>query len=101
MSTILKKTTEPFSKTPLERARLALATMTDAQDEAITADALTDPDNPPADALLARRGRPVSDNPKGRVTIRLDNDVLSHFRAQGPGWQTRVNEALRKAAGLD
>ena len=59
-----KKTTEPFSKTPLERARLALAAMTDEQDKAITADALTDADNPPADALLAKRGRPVSDNPK-------------------------------------
>jgi uncharacterized protein (DUF4415 family) len=34
------------------------------------------------------------------VTLRLDAKVLEHFREGGPGWQTRINEALRKAAGL-
>jgi uncharacterized protein (DUF4415 family) len=34
------------------------------------------------------------------VNLRLDPDVLAHFRATGPGWQSRINEALRKAAGL-
>ena len=29
-----------------------------------------------------------------------DQDVIAAFRAQGPGWQSRMNEALRKAAGL-
>ncbi|HEX2255526.1 MAG TPA: BrnA antitoxin family protein [Afifellaceae bacterium] len=37
--------------------------------------------------------------PKRLVTLRLDPDVLEHFRATGPGWQSRMNEALRKAAG--
>jgi uncharacterized protein (DUF4415 family) len=32
--------------------------------------------------------------------FRLDADVLDHFRSTGPGWQTRINAALRKAAGL-
>jgi uncharacterized protein (DUF4415 family) len=32
------------------------------------------------------------------VNIRLDRDVLAHFRATGPGWQSRINAALRKAA---
>jgi uncharacterized protein (DUF4415 family) len=34
------------------------------------------------------------------VTIRLDSDVLEKFRAGGPGWQSRINDILRKAAGL-
>ena len=34
------------------------------------------------------------------LEIRLDKDVISFFRAEGPGWQRRINAALRKAAGL-
>ena len=34
------------------------------------------------------------------VTLRLDSDVVRHFRATGKGWQTRINDILRKAAGL-
>jgi uncharacterized protein (DUF4415 family) len=45
-------------------------------------------------------GRPKKAAPKQVVNIRLDPDVLAHFRASGPGWQSRINEALRKAAGL-
>jgi uncharacterized protein (DUF4415 family) len=45
-------------------------------------------------------GRPRKAAPKEAVNIRLDPDVLAHFRATGPGWQSRINEALRKAAGL-
>ncbi len=40
------------------------------------------------------------DTPKRQVTLRLDAQVLDRFREGGPGWQTRINEALRKAAGL-
>ena len=36
---------------------------------------------------------------KEQVTLRLDQDVLEHFQASGPGWQDRINDALRKAAG--
>jgi uncharacterized protein (DUF4415 family) len=42
-------------------------------------------------------GRPKSENPKRAVSIRLDSDVLEKFKATGPGWQSRMNEALRKA----
>jgi uncharacterized protein (DUF4415 family) len=49
---------------------------------------------------LIRRGRPKSAAPKEAVSLRLDPDVLAHFRAKGPGWQSRINVALRKAAGL-
>ncbi len=52
---------------------------------------------------LARklRGRPKSEAPKRQVTLRLDADVLEHFRAAGPGWQSRINADLRKLAGLE
>lgn len=33
------------------------------------------------------------------VSLRIDQDVLEYFRESGPGWQDRINEALRKAAG--
>jgi uncharacterized protein (DUF4415 family) len=32
---------------------------------------------------------------KVRVSLRLDRDIVERFKAQGPGWQTRINEALR------
>jgi uncharacterized protein (DUF4415 family) len=41
------------------------------------------------------RGRPRSDAPKQRITIRLSPDVLMKFKAAGRGWQTRVDLALR------
>lgn len=49
---------------------------------------------------LVRRGRPKSAAPKQAVSIRLDADVIEWFRQKGAGWQTRINEALRKVAGL-
>lgn len=53
------------------------------------------------DTAPVRRGRPPSDAPKVSTTLRLDPDVLEWFKAGGAGWQSRMNEALRKAAGLD
>ncbi len=47
-----------------------------------------------------RHGRPNSAAPKEAVSLRLDPDVLEHFRAAGPGWQSRINAALRKVAKL-
>jgi uncharacterized protein (DUF4415 family) len=47
-----------------------------------------------------RRGRPKAKSPKQAVSLRLDPDVLTHFRATGPGWQRRINDTLRKAAKL-
>lgn len=37
---------------------------------------------------------------KELVSLRIDQDVLEHFREAGPGWQERINAALRKAAGI-
>ncbi|HHX91825.1 MAG TPA: BrnA antitoxin family protein [Paracoccus sp.] len=53
------------------------------------------------DAVPVRRGRPLADAPKISTTLRLDPDVLDWFKAGGAGWQSRMNQALRKAAGLD
>jgi len=47
-----------------------------------------------------RLGRPPKEIRKKPTTIRLDPDVLSYFKNTGPGWQSRINETLRKAAGL-
>lgn len=46
-------------------------------------------------------GRPKGSTTPSKtlVSLRLDNEVLDKFKAKGPGWQSRINEALRKAAG--
>lgn len=43
---------------------------------------------------------PIGATAKRQVTLRLDPDVIDKFREGGPGWQGRMNEALRKAVGL-
>jgi uncharacterized protein (DUF4415 family) len=49
--------------------------------------------------LVRKRGRPAGSN-KEQVALRIDRDVIARFRAEGPGWQSRMNAVLRKAAGL-
>lgn len=44
---------------------------------------------------LVRRGRPKGSGTKVQTTLRLDADIVAAYRATGPGWQTRVNRALR------
>ena len=75
---------------------------TPAEDAAITAAALADPDAVPfTDAEweqvkpLVRRGRPLGSGTKTQVTLRLDREVLEAFKATGEGWQTRINDALK------
>jgi uncharacterized protein (DUF4415 family) len=49
-----------------------------------------------------KRGRPVGwtkPNAKKSITLRLDPDVIEGWRASGPGWQRRMNDALRAALG--
>lgn len=59
---------------------------------------LTEP-GPPRILEPYKRGRPRMAEPKRQVTLRLDHDVVEHFRQSGPGWQSRINEILRKAVG--
>ncbi|MDA0235648.1 MAG: BrnA antitoxin family protein, partial [Proteobacteria bacterium] len=47
-------------------------------------------------AARRKRGRPVGSGTKEQVAIRIDHDILEAFRADGPGWQTRMNDALRE-----
>jgi uncharacterized protein (DUF4415 family) len=43
---------------------------------------------------IVRRGlKPVP--PKAAISLRVDADVLDWFKAQGPGYQTRINAILR------
>jgi uncharacterized protein (DUF4415 family) len=50
-------------------------------------------------AYLRRRG-PQRQPTKRLISLRLDPDVIDHFRARGKGWQARINATLRKAAGI-
>jgi uncharacterized protein (DUF4415 family) len=50
----------------------------------------------PADLPPAK---PAVPGAKETVSLRIDRDVLDFFQEEGPGWQERINAALRKAAG--
>jgi uncharacterized protein (DUF4415 family) len=63
-----------------------------------TAEAVFKPAKPKAPDLP--KGPAPIPGARELVSIRLDQDVLAHFQEDGPGWQDRVNAALRKAAGL-
>jgi uncharacterized protein (DUF4415 family) len=53
-----------------------------------------------ATGTLTRRGRPpIGDAPKQQVTLRLPREVIAHFKAEGPGWQARIGEVLRRHVG--
>ncbi len=60
----------------------------------------------PATGVLTKEGvrpigrPPLGEAPKKQVTLRLDADVIERFRATGKGWQSRINETLRKASGF-
>ena len=45
---------------------------------------------------LVRRGRPAGTAKKTQTTVRISNEVLAFFRASGRGWQTRMDQALKK-----
>jgi uncharacterized protein (DUF4415 family) len=97
--------------------------LTDEEEAAVQRGIAQDPDNPemtaeeiramrPAREVLPReffelvererkrRGRPPAAGGKQQVTLRLDTDVLERLRAEGAGWQSRINAMLRKAVGL-
>jgi uncharacterized protein (DUF4415 family) len=90
--------------------------LTDEEEAEIQAHIASDPDNPelteedfarmrPAREVLPpelyakltnKGGRPKSAAPKVTVTLRIAPDVLDAYKAGGPGWQTRMNEVLRR-----
>lgn len=48
-------------------------------------------------AMKRGRGRPKIENPKERVSLRLDPKVVAAYKATGEGWQSRINEILARA----
>ncbi|MEX2127110.1 MAG: BrnA antitoxin family protein [Xanthobacteraceae bacterium] len=81
------------------------------EDAAITAAARRDPDNPPLTAAdfakmrpasevvpqIVRRFRGLQKKPKKKlISLRLDPEVIAHFKRGGPGWQARINAKLRE-----
>lgn len=76
---------------------------TPAEERAINRGIAADPDTyVPTDAEIAGmkplRGRPRGSGSRVRLTLRLDRDVVARFKSTGPGWQTRLNELLIRAA---
>jgi uncharacterized protein (DUF4415 family) len=51
-------------------------------------------------AAFPRTRGPQAAPKKIPVSIRLSPEVVERFKAQGPGWQTRIDEILKKAVGL-
>lgn len=48
------------------------------------------------EAIARKRGRPVVGEPKAAISLRLPISVLEHWKATGPGWQTRMVELLAR-----
>ncbi len=49
-----------------------------------------------ARASVNKGGRPKSENPRRLISLRLPEDIISKWRATGPGWQTRMAERLKR-----
>jgi uncharacterized protein (DUF4415 family) len=47
-----------------------------------------------ARATVKKGGRPISENPRKLLSVRLPADVIDRWKATGPGWQTRMAERL-------
>jgi|SRR5574343_109996 uncharacterized protein (DUF4415 family) len=91
-----------MSKTLKARTGRVLQLPGDGEDAAITAAALSDPDNQPLTTAQLQtlkpyvpRGRPSGSGAKTQVTLRIDSEILDGFKAAGAGWQTRINDALK------
>src|SRR6516164_2600679 len=77
-------------KMPADRTRRA-TTSREAAEAAFKAATTKPAELPPK--------RPTIPNTKELVSLRIDRDILDHFQDAGPGWQDRINEALRKIVG--
>lgn len=84
--------------------RIAIRMPTAKQDKIITAAARSDPDAQPLtptqlNAMLplrSLRGRPKSANKKLLVSLRYSPEVIAYFKSTGKGWQSRIDNVLRK-----
>lgn len=101
------------------KAVKSLEEISDEEDAELNRAALADPDNPPLTEENWARMRPASEvHPeivkryrgqrgpqkskpvKKLVSLRVDPDVLEHYRSLGPGWMGKMNDVLRKGARL-
>lgn len=62
------------------------------------AEALFKPTKKPAAPAQERRALPEL---KELVSIKLDSAVVEYFQKDGPGWQDRINDALRAVVAAD
>ena len=49
---------------------------------------------------INKGGRPLKDNKKKQLNLRIDSDIVEFFQSKGAGWQTRINDSLRKVIQL-
>ena len=92
-----KPATKRKSKAAADRPRTDWARVDALTDEEIEAAVRDDPDAPPiVDAEWFAGATLVMPEPKERISIRLDREVLAHFRRY-PRYQTRINAILRAA----
>ena len=49
---------------------------------------------------INRKGRPLKENKKQQINLRIDSDIVEFYKNTGAGWQTRINESLRKVIQL-
>lgn len=101
----------------MTKRKASVPPLTDEQEARIQAGIAQDPDNPEITAgqfarmrparevlpaglyqALMRRGRPPAADKAVPVTLRVPPAVLAAYKAGGPGWQTRMNEALARGA---
>ncbi len=80
-----------MSKMPMDRPRRGEGDARSAAEKAFKQLTMK-----PLDAPVPKPAVPQS---KEQVTLRIDRDVLEHFQESGPGWQDRLNAALRRAIG--
>ena len=53
-----------------------------------------------AKAIQVKRGRPLKENKKKQLNLRIDSDIVDFFQKTGAGWQTRMNDSLRQVIEL-
>jgi uncharacterized protein (DUF4415 family) len=78
--------------------RTDLARLRAMSEEELERSIAADPDWRDVPRDWHRGAEAVTPRPKVPVSIRLDADLVEFFRAQGRGWQTRMNAVLRAYA---
>ena len=101
----------------MSKHKRKIRALSDAEEARVQAGIAADPDNPEWSAQDFRRAKPFAkalpalarsrrtrrrqkQPTKVAVSLRLTREVVERFKADGPGWQTRIDQPLKKAAGL-